>query len=220
MAQSRSAKASIPTEQSGSTCRWRIRTGTARSRGRRGAVAPEARHARPMRRSSILVSPENAVWRSLWPCGLERPITGGPPRPRANPVVANRTVYGEALVDSSGHLQGREPPRRPILHPCRGFATFRVDVKTTYRRQRQGRPGGEGRPPPGDPIPWPGLIGAEGYSAVPGPWIPTSSTDFVQASLEYFKIPRHLGRRHQGFQGRLPPRFRRQEHGNPRACQR
>ena len=87
-----------------------------------------------------------------------------------------------------GGIQGHDLPR-VLLRPARGFGGRPRRCEDELDVRVDCRPPGEGRAPPRHAAPWPGLIGDEGVLRSPGPVNPEELDRFVQAYLEYYKIP-------------------------------
>ena len=92
-------------------------------------------------------------------------------------------------MDSSGAYKATTLPAGPYSIHAVDSPDLRVDAKTSVDVQVEAD-----RPAKADllrvtPIPWPGLIGAEGVLRSSGPVNPDELDRFVQAYLDYFKIP-------------------------------
>jgi CubicO group peptidase (beta-lactamase class C family) len=98
-------------------------------------------------------------------------------------------LWRNAVVDSSGAYKVATIPIGPYTIHAVDSAELRVDVKPSVEVQVEADKLAEADLLRVIPIPWPGLIGSEGALRSSGP-INTDELDrFVQAYLEYFKIP-------------------------------
>ncbi len=89
-----------------------------------------------------------------------------------------------------GGLPGHDPPPGPLLGPTPWIrADLRVDVKTSVDVQVEADRRAKADLLRITPIPWPGLIGSEGVLLSSGPVNPEELDRFVQAYLDYFRIP-------------------------------
>ena len=157
--------------------------------GRVGEGDAEDSGARPVRRDPPR-QPGNPIRRGLRQRRLERPVPGGPPLPGPDPVVAVPRSCG------AGRSWIRRGPTRPRCFPrarTRSMSWIRRTCASTRSRTSTSR----SRPTATakadllrvTPIPWPGLIGAEGVLRESGALNPDELDRFVQAYLDYFKIP-------------------------------
>jgi CubicO group peptidase (beta-lactamase class C family) len=137
----------------------------------------------------LLVSPETRFGE------VSGRVTWKDPSPSALPsrvrIQASRSarLWRNAVVDSSGAYKVATMPVGPYTIRAVDSAELRVDVKPSVEVQVEADKMAKADVLHISPIPWPGLIGSEGVLRSSGA-INTDELDhFVQAYLEYFKIP-------------------------------
>ena len=179
-----------------------------------GSGTQKTRDARPVRRDPPR-QPGDAIRRGLRQRGLERPVPGGPPLPGPDPVVAAPPqLWRGAVVDSSGAYKATLLPAGPYSVHVVDSADLRVDAKPHVDVRVEPDRLAKADLLRVTPIPWPGLIGAEGVLRTVRSREPGRARPLRAGLPRLLQDPRHLGRRHQGFEGRLSPRLRREEHGD------
>jgi CubicO group peptidase (beta-lactamase class C family) len=106
-------------------------------------------------------------------------------------IQSSRTpsLFRTVPVDASGAYKATTLPAGPYSVRAVDSTDIRVDTKASVDVRIEAD-----RPATADvlrvaPIPWPGLIGAEGVLRSPGPVNPDEIDRFVRAYLDYFKIP-------------------------------
>ena len=138
----------------------------------------------------LLVSPETRFGEVSGIVAWKDPSPIGPPLPGPDPVVADPARSG---AGRSSIRRGPTRPRRFPRAPTRSTPWIRRTSASTRSRTSTSRSRPTARRRPTllrvTPIPWPGLIGAEGVLRSPGPVEPDELDRFVQAYLDYFKIP-------------------------------
>ena len=137
----------------------------------------------------LLVSPETrfgevsgiVAWKDPSPSAL-------PSRVR---IQSSRTaqLWRGAIVDSSGAYKATSLPAGPYSIHAVDSADIRVDAKPNVDVRVEADRVAKADLLRVTPIPWPGLIGAEGVLRSSGPVNPDELDRFVQAYLDYFKIP-------------------------------
>jgi CubicO group peptidase (beta-lactamase class C family) len=137
----------------------------------------------------FLVSPETrfgevsglVAWKDPSPTAL-------PARVR---IQSSRTtqLWREATVDSAGAYKATNLPAGLYSVHAVDSPDIRVDAKTSVEVRVEADRLARADLLRVTPIPWPGLIGAEGMLRSSGPVDPDELDRFVQAYLEYFKIP-------------------------------
>lgn len=98
-------------------------------------------------------------------------------------------LWRTAIVDPKGTYKADNLPVGPYsIHPV-DTADLRVEEEPHVDITVEAAQAAKADLLPVTPIPWPGLIGAEGVLRGGGPFNPTEFSRFVQTYLDYYKIP-------------------------------